>query len=348
MKRFAILLCVGLGVVCWTNSSRAAPADPASAAAGQPQATNATSTASSAAEFLTDFEQAKKTAAKLKRPIFALFTGSDWCPWCKQLAAEVLTTDLFREYAAANLVLFEADFPRQTQLAEELRKQNAALAERYGIAGFPTVLLLDATGAVQGTTGYRPGGAAKYVGEVAQLLAAGPEALAAGEPMTCGFSVKQRLDYQNIAPGGIAAMLGLEKYVRQSGLEHSLLELIRARVSQINGCAYCVDMHTKDARANAESEQRLFLLAVWREAPCYTDRERAALAWAEELTVISQHEVSDKLFTEVRRYFTDKELVDLTYAIIAINGWNRLAISARAPVGTYQPSAAGSDSTAAK
>lgn len=135
-------------------------------------------------------------------------------------------------------------------------------------------------------------------------------------------------------------MQGLEAYVRQSGLEKSLLELVRLRASQINGCAYCIDMHTKDARLAGETEQRLYLLSAWREAPFYTDRERAALAWTEAVTRISPESVDDALYKSVRRHFNEKELVDLTLAIIAINGWNRLAISFRTEPGTYKPEAA--------
>jgi AhpD family alkylhydroperoxidase len=119
-------------------------------------------------------------------------------------------------------------------------------------------------------------------------------------------------------------------------LEPSLRELVRLRASQINGCAYCIDMHTKDARAAGETEQRLYALTAWRETPFYTERERAALAWTEAVTLISAHHVSDELYDETRRHFGERELVDLTLAVIAINSWNRLAISFRAVPGTYQ------------
>jgi AhpD family alkylhydroperoxidase len=132
-------------------------------------------------------------------------------------------------------------------------------------------------------------------------------------------------------------MDGLERYVRQSGLEKPLLELVKLRASQINGCAYCVDMHTKDARAHGETEQRLYAVAVWKEAPFFTDRERAALAWAEAVTLISRDQTPDDVYELVRRQFSEKEVADLTLAIIAINGWNRLAISSRATAGTYEP-----------
>lgn len=134
-------------------------------------------------------------------------------------------------------------------------------------------------------------------------------------------------------------MRGLEEYIRQSGLEPSLLELVKVRASQINGCAYCIDMHTKDARARGESEQRLYELVAWRETPFYTDRERAALAWTEAVTHVSDTHVTDEVYELAREQFSEKELVDLTLAIVAINGWNRRAISFRAVPGTYQPRA---------
>lgn len=132
-------------------------------------------------------------------------------------------------------------------------------------------------------------------------------------------------------------MYAVERYVRECGLERRLLELVKLRASQINGCAYCVDMHTKDARANGETEQRLYAVVVWREAPFFTERERAALAWTEAVTLVSQEQVPDNVFEIARKEFSDKELVDLTMAVIAINGWNRLAISFREVAGTYQP-----------
>jgi len=149
--------------------------------------------------------------------------------------------------------------------------------------------------------------------------------------------MEQRLNYAAAAPGGVKAMLDLEKYVRGCGLEHSLLELVKMRASQINQCAYCLDMHSKDARAAGETEQRLYGLSAWREAPYYTPRERAALEWTEAVTLLASSQVPDAVFDAVRPHFTDKELVDLTFAIIAINGWNRLAVSFRTPAGTYQP-----------
>ncbi len=152
--------------------------------------------------------------------------------------------------------------------------------------------------------------------------------------------MKERLDYKKASPGAFGAMLGLEKYVRQSGLEQPLLELVKMRVSQINGCAYCLDMHSKDARAAGETEQRLYVLPAWRETDFYTERERAALAWAEALTLLAGREVPDELYEQVHRQFDDKAIVDLTLAVIAINSWNRLAIPFRAEAGIYQPAAA--------
>ena len=147
----------------------------------------------------------------------------------------------------------------------------------------------------------------------------------------------QRLNYGAASVAGMKAMLGLQRHVDNCGLEHSLLELVKTRASQINGCAYCIDMHTKDARTYGESEQRLYGLSAWREAPFYSDRERAALAWAEAVTLVSESHVPDDVYAQARDHFTEKELVDLTLAIIAINSWNRLAISFHTLAGTYQP-----------
>lgn len=149
--------------------------------------------------------------------------------------------------------------------------------------------------------------------------------------------MQPRLDPQNVAPGAYRAMAGLETYIRHSGLEPSLLHLIKLRASQINGCAYCIDMHSKDARAEGDTEQRLYALNAWRETPFYTERERAALAWTEAVTLISQNHVPDELYEEVKTQFSDEELANLTLAIVAINGWNRLAIAFRALPGSYQP-----------
>jgi AhpD family alkylhydroperoxidase len=147
-----------------------------------------------------------------------------------------------------------------------------------------------------------------------------------------------RIDYARVFPAGVRAMVGLQRAVDAAGLEPLLLELVKIRASQINGCAYCLDMHSKDARALGESEQRLHLLAAWREAPCYDTREQAALAWCEDLTLISQHGTPNADYEQLERAFSPDEIVALTLAIVAINGWNRLAISMRAPVGTYASS----------
>ncbi len=149
--------------------------------------------------------------------------------------------------------------------------------------------------------------------------------------------MKPRIEYAKAAPGAIKAMRELESYVRASGLELALLELVKTRASQINGCAYCLDMHTKDARARGETEQRLYALSAWAETPFYSERERAALAWTEAVTNIAAGHVPDPVYEAARRQFSEKELVDLTLAIVAINGWNRLAIAFRTVPGCYQP-----------
>ncbi len=146
-----------------------------------------------------------------------------------------------------------------------------------------------------------------------------------------------RLDYHQTSPQGVAALLQLERYVSGCGLEHSLLELVKTRASQINGCAYCLDMHTKDARAAGETEQRLYTLPAWRETPFFNERERAALAWTEAVTRISERNEDDALYADLKKHFSEKEIVDLTLAVVAINGWNRLAIPFRSPAGSYQP-----------
>jgi AhpD family alkylhydroperoxidase len=139
-----------------------------------------------------------------------------------------------------------------------------------------------------------------------------------------------RLDYAAAAPGAVKALYGLETYLAGCGLEKSLRELVKLRASQINGCAFCINMHWRDARAAGESEARLYLLDAWREAPGYSDRERAALAWTEAVTRVTDGHVPDDVFATVRPHFTDKELADLTLAVAAINAWNRMAISSRA------------------
>jgi AhpD family alkylhydroperoxidase len=145
-----------------------------------------------------------------------------------------------------------------------------------------------------------------------------------------------RLDFTRVAPEALQAQYGLERYVRSSGLEASLVHLLKLRASILNGCAYCVDMHTKDARHDGETEQRLYGVSVWRETPYFTPRERAALAWTDALTLLADGAPSDALYEQVREQFDEKEMVDLTLAVNAINGWNRLAVGFRAPVGTYR------------
>jgi AhpD family alkylhydroperoxidase len=158
--------------------------------------------------------------------------------------------------------------------------------------------------------------------------------------------MEPRIDFTKVAPGAYRAMAGLESYVRQSSqLEPSLLELVRMRASQINGCAYCLDMHSKDARTAGETEQRLYTLDAWRETPFFTSRERAALAWTEAITLINSTRAPDEVYEEARKEFSEEELVNLTIAIVAINGWNRLCVGFRSVPGTYQPAAAGNAST---
>ena len=147
-----------------------------------------------------------------------------------------------------------------------------------------------------------------------------------------------RIPLGKVFPEGTRAMLELERTVRKSSLEPALLELVRLRASQLNGCGYCIDMHTKDARARGETEQRLYLTSAWREAPFYSERERAALDWTEALTLLPQTGAPDDVYQRVAAAFSPEEVVALTVAIVAINGWNRLAVGMRSPVGTYQPS----------
>ena len=149
--------------------------------------------------------------------------------------------------------------------------------------------------------------------------------------------MQPRIEYTKVAPGAMKAMRGLERYLAECGLEPSLLDLVRTRASQINGCAYCIDMHTKDARERGESEQRLYALDAWREAPFYTERERVALAWTEAVTLVANGHVPDAVYEEVRQHLSEEELVNLTLSVVAINGWNRFAISFRIVPGTYQP-----------
>jgi AhpD family alkylhydroperoxidase len=148
--------------------------------------------------------------------------------------------------------------------------------------------------------------------------------------------MEPRIDYGRRFPEVRTAMWALEHYVHRSGLDPKLLELVKLRASLINGCAYCVDMHTKVARTLGETEQRLYEVSLWREAPFYTERERAALAWTEAVTLVHVNHVPDDVYEMVRRHFDEKELVDLTAAVVAINGWNRFAIAFRTVPGTFQ------------
>ncbi|MBP0444541.1 carboxymuconolactone decarboxylase family protein [Roseomonas sp. SSH11] len=149
-----------------------------------------------------------------------------------------------------------------------------------------------------------------------------------------------RMNYFAAAPKLLPAMIGLEKAVTSSGLEHGLIELVKTRASQINGCAFCIDMHTRDAMKAGESPARLFLLDAWREAPHYTDRERAALAWTEALTLVAETHAPDEVYDGLRPHFTDEEMVQLSLLIGAINVWNRLAIGFRAVPGQLPATAA--------
>jgi AhpD family alkylhydroperoxidase len=149
--------------------------------------------------------------------------------------------------------------------------------------------------------------------------------------------MKARIDLMHISPGIIHAMLGLERQIHKSGLDEKLLNLVRMRASQINGCAYCLDMHSKDARASGETEQRLYGLNAWRETPYYSDKERAALEWTEALTLVAETHVPDDLFERVREQFSEDELAHLSLAVVAINGWNRLNVAARTVPGDYVP-----------
>lgn len=149
--------------------------------------------------------------------------------------------------------------------------------------------------------------------------------------------MQPRFEYHTASHRGIKALLQLEGYLHDCSLEPGLLELVKLRASQINGCAYCLDMHSKDARAAGESEQRLYVLDAWREAPFYSERERAALAWTEAVTRVADTGVPDDVYKEVREHFGEAEMIDLTLAVAAINSWNRLSVSSRAVAGTYRP-----------
>ena len=149
--------------------------------------------------------------------------------------------------------------------------------------------------------------------------------------------MQARINLMHVNPSVIHAMLGLEKQVRQAGFDGKLLDLVRMRASQINGCAYCLDMHSKDARANGETEQRLYGLNAWRESPYYSARERAALEWTEAVTLVSETHVPDDVYERVREQFSEDELAHLSLAVVAINGWNRLNVAARTVPGDYVP-----------
>ena len=149
--------------------------------------------------------------------------------------------------------------------------------------------------------------------------------------------MEPRLNYMEVDPKLIKAMFGLGAHIAQSGLDPKLIDLINFRVSQINGCAFCLDMHSKDLRAAGETEQRLYMLEAWREAPFYSERERAALAWAEAVTLLTNKDVPDDVYEQARAQFSEQELATLTLAVIAINGWNRLNVAFRTPAGGYQP-----------
>jgi AhpD family alkylhydroperoxidase len=150
-----------------------------------------------------------------------------------------------------------------------------------------------------------------------------------------------RIDYRKFSPDALQAMLGLEKHLAACGFDHKLMHLLKLRASQINGCAFCIDMHSIDARAAGETEQRLYALDAWRETPFFDERERAALGWIEAVTLVSQTHVPDSVFDEARKHFSEQEIVDLTYLASTINAWNRIAISLRAVPGHYKARAAG-------
>ena len=149
--------------------------------------------------------------------------------------------------------------------------------------------------------------------------------------------MKPRIELHKIGQKPLQLMLAIEGYLNGCGLDHGMLHLIKLRASQINGCAYCIDMHSKDARAGGESEQRLYALNAWEETPFFSERERAALRWTEALTLVTDGHVPDAVFEEVRPHFTDDELVNLSLAVATINAWNRLSIAFRSVPGAYQP-----------
>jgi AhpD family alkylhydroperoxidase len=149
--------------------------------------------------------------------------------------------------------------------------------------------------------------------------------------------MKSRIDFTRISLQQLRPLFALGAQIEASGLEHALLELVKMRASQLNGCAYCLDMHSKDARAAGESEQRLYLLDAWRETSLYSERERAALAWTEAVTLVTDGHVPDEVYAAVSGHFTEQELVALTVAVVAVNSWNRLNIALRMEAGNYRP-----------
>jgi AhpD family alkylhydroperoxidase len=158
-------------------------------------------------------------------------------------------------------------------------------------------------------------------------------------PAQRAIVMKARMDFRRASPQSAKAISDLHVFVRHCGLEEPLLELVKLRASQINGCAHCIDMHTKELRAGGESEQRLYLLCAWRESPFYSDRERAALSWTEAVTLIANGDVPDEVYETARAQFSEEELANLTVAIVAINGANRLNIAFRTIPGSYRVAA---------
>jgi len=149
--------------------------------------------------------------------------------------------------------------------------------------------------------------------------------------------MEPRIDYRKFSPEPLQALLAMEKYLAGCGLDHKFIHLLKLRASQINGCAYCIDMHSIDARAAGETEQRLYALDAWRETPFFSDRERAALEWTESITHLAETHVPDEVYERVQQQFSETDLVSLTLAAVTINAWNRFAVAFRAPAGTYQP-----------
>ena len=151
--------------------------------------------------------------------------------------------------------------------------------------------------------------------------------------------MEQRINVMEKGQSAMKVMYGFSAYLAKSSIERKLQHLVEYRVSQMNGCAYCLDMHSKDLRHEGETEQRLYLLSAWRESPFYTDRERAALAWAESVTLVAESHVPDEVYERVRKEFSEEELIDLTLAVVTINCYNRINISFRTTAGSYQPGA---------